>query len=70
MNEMRMSVPTYDIAGDSILFDAPGQAVGLPGSPSSSDSLISVGRLLEAGYQIAFRLPIVLSRQLNLTQAS
>ena len=37
MNEIRMSVPTYDITGDSILFDMPGQAVALPGSSSSSD---------------------------------
>ena len=52
-----MSVSTYDVTGDSLLFEVTDQAVALPGLPSRSDSLISVGCLLEAGYQITFRLP-------------
>ena len=37
MNKIRMSVPTYDIVDDYMLFDVPGQGVALPGSSSSSD---------------------------------
>ena len=52
-----MTVPTFDITGAALQFDVPGQAVALPGLPSTLDSLISVGRLFEAGYKIDFRLP-------------
>ena len=57
MREVRMTVPTFDITGAPLHFDVPGQAVALPGLPSTLDSLISVGRLFEAGYKIDFRLP-------------
>jgi len=58
MREIRMIVPTFDITDDPLHFDVPGQAVALPGLPSTLDSLISVGRLFEAGYKLDFRLPV------------
>ena len=33
------------------------QTVALPGLPSTLDTLISIGRLLEAGFKLVFRLP-------------
>jgi hypothetical protein len=57
MREVRMAVPTFDITGAPLHFDVSGQAVALPGLPSTLDSLISVGRLFESGYKIDFRLP-------------
>ncbi len=52
-----MTVPTFDITGAPLHFDVPVQAVARPGLLSTLDSLISVGRLFEAGYKIDFRLP-------------
>jgi hypothetical protein len=49
--------PTFDITGAPLHFEVPGQAVALPCLPSTLDSLISVGRLFEAGYKLDFRLP-------------
>jgi hypothetical protein len=57
MRQVRLSVPTFDNTGSSFLFEVPGQAVALPGLPSTLDTLISRGRLLEAGYKLLFRLP-------------
>jgi hypothetical protein len=48
MREVRMTVPTFDITGAPLRFEVPVQAVALPGLPSNLDSLLSVGRLLEA----------------------
>jgi hypothetical protein len=51
------SIPTFDNNGVVYLFEVPGQTVALPGLPSTLDTLISIGRLLEAGYKLLFRLP-------------
>ena len=57
MRQVRLSVPTFDNTGSSFLFEVPGQAVALPGLPSTLDTLISIGRLLEAVHKLVFRLP-------------
>jgi hypothetical protein len=56
MREVRMTVPTFDITDAPLHFEVPVQAVSLPDLPSPLDSLISVGRLLEVGYKLDFRL--------------
>ena len=57
MRQVRLSIPTFDNTGAPFLFQVPGQAVALPGLSSTLDTLISIGRLFEAGFQLAFRLP-------------
>ncbi len=57
IRQVCLSVPTFDNTGASFLLQVPGQAVALPGLPSTLDTLISIGRLLEAGFKLVFRLP-------------
>ncbi len=52
-----LSIPTFDITGATFLFEVSGQSVSLPGLPSTLDTLISIGRLLETGFKLVFRLP-------------
>jgi hypothetical protein len=52
-----MTVPTFDITVAPLHFEVSVQVVVLPGLPSTLDSLISVGLLLEPGYKPDFRLP-------------
>jgi hypothetical protein len=41
----------------TFLFEVSGQSVSLPGLPSTLDTLISIGRLLESDFKLVFRLP-------------
>ncbi len=43
MRQVRLSIPTFDNTGAAFLFKVPGQAVALPGLPSTLDTLISIG---------------------------
>ncbi len=61
MRQVRLSVPTFDNTGASFIFEVSGQAVALPGLPSTLDTLISIGRLLEAGYKLVFRCSTIRS---------
>jgi hypothetical protein len=55
MCQVCLSIPTFDNTGDVFLFKVPGQSVALPGLPSTLDTLISIGRLLEADFKLVFR---------------
>jgi hypothetical protein len=57
MCQVCLSIPTFDNTGTVFLFEVPGQSVALPGLPSTFDTLISIGRLLEASFKLVFRLP-------------
>jgi hypothetical protein len=57
MWEVLMTVPTFDITGAPLHFEVSCQVVILSVLPSTLDSLISVGRLLQTGYKLDFRLP-------------
>ena len=54
MRAFRMGCATFDVYGKPLLFVMPGRSVF---EKSLSDSLISVGRLLEAGFKVVFRIP-------------
>jgi hypothetical protein len=51
---IRMGCATFDVYGKPIFFVIHGRSVF---EKSLADSLISVGRLLEAGFKAAFRTP-------------
>jgi hypothetical protein len=57
MCQVSLSIPTFDNTGAGFLFEVTGQSVALPGLPSTLDTLISIGRLLEAVFKLVFRLP-------------
>ena len=50
-----MGCATFDVYGKQLLFVMPGRSVF---EKSPSDSLISVGRLLEAGFNVVLRFPL------------
>jgi hypothetical protein len=56
MCQVRLSIPIFDNTGTVFLFEVSGQVVALPGLPSTLDTLISTGRLLETGFKLVFRL--------------